>query len=134
MRSIPLHDHTDLPPADRDALATAIQSLPTLADVLAWAPKQIPPRSVAEIITQDRVHARRDSRGGGPSLPRVRHHLTRGRDGGRRLRGPTGRSSPARGATRAWVASHAVGVEGRAASARLRGVCGRAGAPRGDPT
>jgi hypothetical protein len=53
MRPIPLHDHADLPPAERTALETAIQGLQTLADVLAWAPKQIPPRSVAEIVTQD---------------------------------------------------------------------------------
>ncbi len=45
MRPIPLHDHA--------ALTTAIQGLRTLADVLAWARKQAPARSVAEIVTQD---------------------------------------------------------------------------------
>ena len=53
MRPIPLHAHTDLPPTELAAFETAIQSLQTLADVLAWAPKQIPPRAVVEIITQD---------------------------------------------------------------------------------
>ena len=53
MRPIPLHAHADLPPAELAALATAIQGLRTLADVLAWGPKQIPPRTGVEIITQD---------------------------------------------------------------------------------
>jgi hypothetical protein len=53
MRSIPLHDYADLGPTERAALTTVIQNLCTLADVLAWAPSQKPPRSVAEIVTQD---------------------------------------------------------------------------------
>ena len=53
MRPIPLHDYADLAPAERSALTTAIQDLRTLADVLAWARSQNPPRSVAEIVTQD---------------------------------------------------------------------------------
>lgn len=53
MRPIPLHDHAGLRPGEHAALSTTIQGLRTLADVLAWAPKQVPPRSVAEIITQD---------------------------------------------------------------------------------
>jgi len=53
MRPIPLHDHARLPPAERAALTRSIQDLQTLADVLEWAPKQAPPRSVAEIVTQD---------------------------------------------------------------------------------
>ncbi len=53
MRRILLHDHAALPPAERTALTTAIQGLRTLADVLAWAKNQTPPRSVAEIVTQD---------------------------------------------------------------------------------
>ena len=53
MRTIPLHDHAGLPPDERVALTTSIQDLQTLADVLAWAPRQTPPRSVADIVTQD---------------------------------------------------------------------------------
>lgn len=53
MRQILLYDYTGLPPAEHAALRTAIQDLRTLADVLAWTRKQAPPRSVAEIITQD---------------------------------------------------------------------------------
>ena len=53
MRPIPLHDYADLASAERSALTTAIQDLRTLADVLAWARTQNPPRSVAEIVTQD---------------------------------------------------------------------------------
>lgn len=53
MRPILLHDHAGLTPAEHATLTTAIQGLPTLADVLAWAPRQAPPRSVAEIVTQD---------------------------------------------------------------------------------
>ena len=33
--------------------ASELQNLPTLADVLAWARAQSPPRMVAEIVTQD---------------------------------------------------------------------------------
>lgn len=53
MRPILLHDYAGLARSEHALLATAIQSLRTLADVLAWAPKQVPPRSVAEIVTQD---------------------------------------------------------------------------------
>jgi hypothetical protein len=53
MRPIPLHDHAGLSPGEYVALETAVQRLQTLADVLAWAPKQVPARSVAEIVTQD---------------------------------------------------------------------------------
>jgi hypothetical protein len=53
MSPIPLHDYAGLPGAERAALTTAVNGLRTLADVLAWGPKQAPPRSVAEIITQD---------------------------------------------------------------------------------
>ena len=53
MRPIPLHDHVGLTAGEHAALTTAIQGLRTLADVLAWAPKQAPPRSIAEIVTQD---------------------------------------------------------------------------------
>ena len=53
VRSIPLYDYTDLAPVERSDLTTAIQSLRTLADVLAWAPTRHPPRSVVEIVTQD---------------------------------------------------------------------------------
>ena len=52
-RVIPLHDYADMGQAEHAALAAAVQSLRTLADVLAWAPQQAPPWSVAEIITQD---------------------------------------------------------------------------------
>lgn len=53
MRAIPLHDYAGLPPTEHATLEAAVQGLRTLADVLAWAPKQAPPRSVAEIVTQD---------------------------------------------------------------------------------
>ena len=53
MRSIPVHDRAALPPDELRALETALQSLRTLADVLAWARSQLPPRLVAEIVTQD---------------------------------------------------------------------------------
>jgi len=53
MRPILLHDHAGLPPDERAALTTAIQGLRTLADVLGWARDEAPPRSVAEIVTQD---------------------------------------------------------------------------------
>ena len=53
MRTIPLYDYADLAPAERSAHRTTIRALPTLADVLAWGRTQIPPRSVAEIVTQD---------------------------------------------------------------------------------
>jgi hypothetical protein len=53
VRAIPLHDHADLEPAERSALEADVQSLRTLADVLAWSRAQTPPRSVAEIVTQD---------------------------------------------------------------------------------
>ena len=53
MRPIPLHDHAGLQPGEHAALSTTIQDLRTLAAVLAWAPKQAPRRSVAEIVTQD---------------------------------------------------------------------------------
>jgi|SoiMethySBSTD1v2_1073268.scaffolds.fasta_scaffold649440_2 hypothetical protein len=53
MHPIPLHDHAALPAAERETLTAAVQALPTLADVLAWAPSQTPPLTVAEIVTQD---------------------------------------------------------------------------------
>jgi hypothetical protein len=53
MRPIPLHDHATLPAAERAALTAAVQTLRTLADVLAWAPSQTPSWSVVEIVTQD---------------------------------------------------------------------------------
>ena len=53
MRPIPLHDYARLSRADHGALTAAIQHLRTLADVLAWARTQAPPRAVAEIVTQD---------------------------------------------------------------------------------
>jgi hypothetical protein len=53
VRAIPLHDHAGLDVAERAALDVAIQSLRTLADVLAWSRVQTPPLGVAEIVTQD---------------------------------------------------------------------------------
>ena len=53
MRPIPLHDHAALPAAERASLTAAVQTLPTLADVLAWATSQTPQRTVVEIVTQD---------------------------------------------------------------------------------
>ena len=53
MRPIPLYDDAGLQPGEHAVLSTTIQDLRTLAAVLAWAPKQAPPRSVAEIVTQD---------------------------------------------------------------------------------
>ena len=53
MRSIPVYDRAALPPDELRALEAAVQSLVTLADVLAWARGQMPPRTVAEIVTQD---------------------------------------------------------------------------------
>jgi hypothetical protein len=53
MRSIPVHDRAALPPDELRALETALQSLRTLADVLAWARSQMPPRIVTEVVTQD---------------------------------------------------------------------------------
>lgn len=53
MRTIALHDYAGLPSAERVALEATVQDLRTLADVLAWARAQTPPRSVVEIVTQD---------------------------------------------------------------------------------
>lgn len=53
MRTIALHDYAGLPSAERVTLEATVQDLRTLADVLAWARTQTPPRSVAEIVTQD---------------------------------------------------------------------------------
>ena len=53
VRAIPLHDHADLEPTERSALEAAVQSLRTLADVLAWVRVQALARSVVEIVTQD---------------------------------------------------------------------------------
>ena len=53
MRSIPVYDRAALPPDELRALEAAVQSLVTLADVLAWARNQVPPRTVSEIVTQD---------------------------------------------------------------------------------
>lgn len=53
MRPIPLHDHAGLPAAEHVALETAMQGLQTLGDVLTWSRAQMPPWSVAEIVTQD---------------------------------------------------------------------------------
>ena len=53
MRSIPIHDYAGLPPDERADLENATQPLRTLADVLAWARGQVPPWSVAEMVTQD---------------------------------------------------------------------------------
>ena len=53
MRSIPLYDYAELTPAEWADLRTTIQDLRTLADVLSWAPTRQPPRSVADIVTQD---------------------------------------------------------------------------------
>jgi hypothetical protein len=53
MRTIPLHDYAGLPPTERATLTAATQGLRALADVLAWASKQSPPRSITEIVTQD---------------------------------------------------------------------------------
>lgn len=53
VRTIPLHDHADLQTAERSVLEADVQSLRTLADVLAWSSVQTPARSVAEIVTQD---------------------------------------------------------------------------------
>jgi hypothetical protein len=53
MRQIPLHDHAALPAPEHARLAALVATQPTLADVLAWARRQVPPVAIADIVTQD---------------------------------------------------------------------------------
>ena len=53
MREIPLHDYAGLSPRDAADLQALAATWRTLAAVLRWAAAQVPPLSIAEIVTQD---------------------------------------------------------------------------------
>ena len=53
MRDIPVHDESRLAPARVAAVHDAVQSLPTLGDVLAWSRAATKSRQPTEIVTQD---------------------------------------------------------------------------------
>ena len=52
-RSVPVFGVGPIPPDVVRRAEVALAARHTLADVLAWAREQTPPRSVAEIVTQD---------------------------------------------------------------------------------
>jgi hypothetical protein len=53
MRTVPVTAVGDVPAPLLAAVSDAFAARHTLADVLAWARDQQPPRAVAEIVTQD---------------------------------------------------------------------------------
>lgn len=53
MREVPIATIGDIDAKLRDALASELRTQRTLGDVLAWGRRHDPPRTVAEIITQD---------------------------------------------------------------------------------
>ena len=53
MHSIPVTARPGVPSERTERLAPELHALRTLADVLAWARAQTPPRAIAEIVTQD---------------------------------------------------------------------------------
>ena len=53
MREIPVTSEGEIGRDIYTMLASELRTRRTLGDVLAWARKQTPPRSVTEIITQD---------------------------------------------------------------------------------
>ena len=53
MRTVPLTAVGRVDHALAESLARALARRRTLADVLSWAREQSPPRTVAEIVTQD---------------------------------------------------------------------------------
>jgi hypothetical protein len=53
MREVVISRAGDIAPDAYTELAGALRTRRTLADVLAWARRQTPPRTVTEIITQD---------------------------------------------------------------------------------
>ena len=52
-REVPVNRVGDVAPDVYTELCAALRTRGTLADVLAWARRQDPPRTVTEIITQD---------------------------------------------------------------------------------
>ena len=53
MREVPVTAQGRVEPATVERLRTELRDRRTLADVLAWARTQQPPRTVTEIVTQD---------------------------------------------------------------------------------
>lgn len=53
MREVEVSRTGDVAPDAFTDLAAALRTRRTLADVLAWARRETPPRTVTEIITQD---------------------------------------------------------------------------------
>jgi hypothetical protein len=53
MREIPLHDYAGLPPREAAALQALVATQRTLDAVLRWAAAQVPPVTIAGIVTQD---------------------------------------------------------------------------------
>jgi hypothetical protein len=53
MRRVPVHDLADCAADEIANLTAAVDSLRTLADVLAWARSTTPVATIVEIITQD---------------------------------------------------------------------------------
>ena len=51
--SVPLFDHAQLTPGERDTLARAIAGHTTLEQALEWARTRTPPRGVESVLTQD---------------------------------------------------------------------------------
>jgi hypothetical protein len=52
-RTVPVVDRAGLAPEELAAMAAVVGEHRTLADVLAWGRAQAPPRTVADIVTQD---------------------------------------------------------------------------------
>ena len=53
MRDVPVTGHGEVQPEMVERLRAELRGRGTLADVLAWARAQRPPRAVADIVTQD---------------------------------------------------------------------------------
>ena len=53
MREIPVHDEAGLGPERIAAIQSAVHSLPTLGDVLAWSRSATRSRQPTDIVTQD---------------------------------------------------------------------------------
>ena len=51
--TVPLIDHANLEPAERDALTRAIAAQTMLERALDWARTLTPPRGVESVLTQD---------------------------------------------------------------------------------
>jgi hypothetical protein len=53
MREVPVTEASPIAREVYSSLASALRTQRTLGDVLAWGRRQSPPRTVAEIITED---------------------------------------------------------------------------------